>query len=466
MDVFFRRLQGLALLRGADFTAAIRVRQRLVFAAFGLALLWYLVRPAPVALMAAAALAGFILLSYLWARQMAIHLGGQRRLVYTALQVGDEMEEIVTLRNDSLLPVLYVEFRDRSSLPDYTLSSVRAVDGSSTLQWRARAVCTRRGVFTLGPWELITGDPFGIFEVTRTYASRSDMLVYPPLAALPQALLPLGRAQGDERPLHQPTAAESLSASATRPYQPGDPLRRLHWPTTARREQPFIKTFQPEAAARLWLVPDLDTAVQAGGGADSTLETSVTLLASLAERLLKQRLAVGLLCFSGGQQPGAVVLPPQRGQEQFWLLLRQLAGLQPVEGMPFAPLLARARALLSPRDRLLAVTPSLSAEWLAPLQHINGGSQQRAEVILLDPASFNHAPPTGASQSSSGALLLTLAGLGIPAHVLRRGDLQPLSGLYGDLQRWEFTTGGTGRVFVRRAPRAARLSPNAHWSQP
>ena len=471
MTSLFRRLQSLRLLRGEDLTVTIRIRQRLVFAALALAFLWYLARPTPVALMAVFALAALILAAYAWARQMAARLSGQRRLVYTALQVGDQLEEIVTLRNESFLPVLYAEFRDRSSFPDYTLSSVRALGGSSSLQWRAHAICTRRGVFTLGPWDLLTGDPFGIFSVTHTYAQRAEVLVYPPLAVLPPALLPRGRMQGDERPLHQPTAAESLNAVTTRPFQPGDPLRRLHWPTSARREAPHVKVFQPEASATLWLAPDLDAAAQAGTGPDSTLETMVMLLASLAAHLLKQRMAVGLLAYNGapGLDSAAQVILPQRGQDHFWQILRVLAALQPAPNRPFAQTLAQARGLLSARDLLLAVTPSLSTDWIAPLHHINRGVQRRAEVILLDPQTFLPSPPAASPEKTAGkagAFILTLAELGISAQVLRRGDLTPITGIYGDLQRWEFVTGGTGRAFARRTPRGARLAPNARWGQP
>lgn len=467
MTSLLRRLQSLRFQRGEDYTVTIRIHQRLVFFALGLALVWYLARPTPVALMGVFALAALILAAYYWARQMAGGVSGKRRLVFTALQVGDQLEEIVTLRNRSWLPVLYAEFRDRSTFPDYTLSSVRAVGGDSTLEWRAHAICTRRGVFTLGPWELLTGDPFGIFSVTHTFNQRAEVLVYPPLAVLPPALLPRGQMQGDERPLHQPTAAESLNAVTTRPFQPGDPLRRLHWPTSARRDMPFVKVFQPEASATLWLAPDLDASVQAGEGADSTLETMVMLLASLAAHLLKQRMAVGLLAHSGaGSEAGARVILPQRGQEHFWQILRLLAELQPAANCPFDKTLAQARSLLSPNHLLLAVTPSLAVDWIAPLHHINRGPQRRAEVILLDPHSF--APAGGAQKphpGQAGAFVLTLAQLGISAQILRRGDLAPIIGVYGDVQRWEFLTGGTGRVFVRRAPRDARLAPNARWGQ-
>jgi len=44
--------------------------------------------------------------------------------------------------------------------------------------------------------------------------------------------------------------------------------------------------------------------------------------------------------------------------------------------------------------------------------------------------------------------------------VVRRGELRPVSGSYGELSRWEFKTLGTGRVYVRRAPREVGNRPH------
>ena len=278
---------------------------------------------------------------------MAISLFARRRLNDAAIQVGDEIEETVLLSNHSIFPALWVEFADHSNIPGYSLTSVRAADSRSSLDWRAHAICTLRGNYHFGPWEMQTGDPFGLFKVTITYDQTEDILVYPPLAALPAEILPHGRSQGDDRPLPQPLQAESLSALATRPYAPGDPLRRIHWPTTARRETPYVKIFDPEASSTVWLIPDLDSAVQRGAGPKSTLETTITLLASLASRLLDQRLAVGLIAYA--QDPRLVL--PARDKGHLWQILRLLAGL---EAGP-APLRrdpgARAHADLRPPAR-------------------------------------------------------------------------------------------------------------------
>ena len=260
------RLEPLWLVEKPGGQVRISLRYPLALVAFGLVLTWYIARPSPVAVMAAVGLGGMLGAGYVWARRMAIGISAERRLQYAAVQVGDEIEEIVTLRNESILPTLWAEFSDHSNIPGYNLTSVRVVDGKSSLQWRAHAVCQQRGNYRFGPWELLTGDPFGLFKVTLSYTQQEEILIYPPLAALPQQMLPRGRSQGDDRPLHQPLQAESLSALSSRPYAPGDPLRRIHWPTTARHGTPFVKTFDPESASTVWLIPDLDSAVQRGEG--------------------------------------------------------------------------------------------------------------------------------------------------------------------------------------------------------
>ena len=454
---------------GPGGTATITLHQPLLLVVLGLLLFWYIARPSDYSAMSVTALGGTLCAGYWWARRLALGLSARRRLNYAAVQVGDEIEELVNLSNHSALPALWAEFVDHSNIPDYTLTSVRAADGHESFEWRARAICTRRGNYRFGPWELLTGDPFGIFQVCISYDQREEILVYPPLAALPEQIIPRGRIQGDDRPLHQPLPTESLNAFSSRPYLPGDPLRHIHWRTTARRDAPFVKVFDPEASSTLWLIPDLDAAVQRGDGPDSTMETIILLLASLADRLLDERLAVGLIAFSDVPQ----VVLPARGRPQLWMLLRLLAGLEAAP-RALSETLSQARSIISGRERVLVVTPSLHPEWVSELQRLGGANRRSgAEVILLDPDSFTAAKPPlsspgahpekrlkGSGLSTAEAYLGMLASLGVPARILRRGELQPQPGSYGDLSRWDFLTLGTGRAYARHAPRkfAARLA--------
>jgi uncharacterized protein (DUF58 family) len=437
----------------ADCTATLELRQPLAAAAFAVLLLWYVAAPSEAAVMGVVTLGGLLLTGYLWARALARRVTGRRSLRYAAAQVGDELEELVALDNASALPVLWAELVDESNLPGYALASVRAADPHSSIQWRARAICSQRGLFTLGPWELRLGDPFGLFLVRQTYPQPQALLVYPPLAALPEYLTPHRAAVGERRPLRQPLPAETISAISTRPYLPGDPLRHLHWPTTARRDAPYAKLFEPEASSTVWLIPDFDPAAHFSTGEDSTEETMVVLTASLAAQLLRAHLGVGLLAAPRPQALNVVL--PRRGQPHLWQILRALAPLHPQpDTPPLARVLAQARAAISARDLIVVVTPSLDPDWPRALRGVarRGG----AEAILLDRASFG-------GQGNAGACVALLTGLGLSAKTVRRGDVRPIAAAYGALRRWEFMTLGTGRALARQTPRAA--SPPGEFRQ-
>jgi uncharacterized protein (DUF58 family) len=321
-------------------------------------------------------------------------------------------------------------------------------------------LCQRRGHFTLGPWELRLSDVFGLVLVRQTYTEPQEVVVYPSLAALPDYLLPHTPTLGEHHLLRQPLPANTINATTTRPHVPGDPLRHLHWRTTARRDAPYTKVFEPESTRAAWLLPDFDSSAHLGQGNDSTEETLVTLAASLAAQMLRQSLAVGLIAANGSE---VVVVPPRPGPLHLWEHLRALAPLHPApDSLTLAQLLPRARTLLSSRDLAIVLTPALNAEWPRTLVAATHHGT-RAEAILLDPLSFG-------GTASAESFTPLLAGLGVRAHRVRRGEVIPLSAVYGELRRWEFMTLGTGRVIARQTPRnapsleaqLAALSSRAH----
>jgi uncharacterized protein (DUF58 family) len=423
-----------------DRLVTIELRHGLPLMVALLACAWYVVAPSEVTAVLAFGLAGMVAAAWWWARTMARAVVARRRLIFAAVQVGDVLEEHLSLDNRSPLPVLWAEFIDRSNLPGYTVGSVRAADPASTVNWHANAVCTRRGLFTLGPWELWLGDPFGLFRVRQVYTERHELLVYPPLAPLPPRLLPNNSLLGDHRRLRQPLPAETLSAITTRGYAPGDPPRHIHWPTSARRDALYTKIFEPEATSTIWLVPDLDPAVQLGQGADSTEETMILLMGSLADHLLRRGLSVGLLA----QADSVHVLRPQAGHGQLWPVLRALAPLHATSPYALGPALARLGPSLPVRDRVVVITPSLDTHWtqaLTGLAHRTG-----IESIVLDPESFG-------GVGRADAAIQTLADQGVAARTLRCGELQAASGALGEVRRWEFRTLGTGRVVAKQTPR-------------
>lgn len=330
---------------------------------------------------------------YLWARQLAGHLLLTREQHYGWAHVGDLLEERFTLQNRSLLPAPWVEIDDRSDLPGYSAHSVRSADGQQVLRWRTEGVCRQRGLFTLGPWLARSGDPLGLFEVTFHHPETQSILVYPPIVHLPHLHLPRGAATGTGR-TSQRALEVTTNAAGVRDYVPGDAMNRVHWRSTAHMERLMVKTFDLEPSGDLWIVLDLDAAVQAGEGEESTEEIAVILAASLSNRVLEANRAVGLVAYGtapptdgGPPRPLPTFVLPQKGKAQQWRILQALATVRAGGQWPLARVLAEMDRNLGRGMTLAVITPSCDPAWVAGLLPPMRRGIAPA-VLLLDPNTF------------------------------------------------------------------------------
>lgn len=390
--------------------------------------------PAPPLTYVLAVVGGAVGVGYYWARQLAQKVTLERERRYGWAQVGDVLEERFLLRNLSWLPVLWAEVRDGSTLPGYTASRVTGVDPQSYTRWLAEGECRRRGIFTLGPVEIRMADPFGLFTVTLRVGEASTFVVYPVIAALPPLEPPRGLAPGRVRASRR-ASEPTPNVSSVRPYTPGDTLRRIHWRTTARREDLYVKDYDREPGGDVWIIVDLHGPVQAGQGEHSTEEYAVTLAASLADARLRQNRAVGLLA-EGSEY---VLLRPQAGEAQLWRILQYLAAAHAEGTQPLGRLIEQAAPILGRGITATVITPSTDPEWLASLIDL----QRRGigtSVILLDPVSFG-------GQGHPEAMVSLLSDRGVAPHVFTRGfRFRPL--VERRPQRPTYKVLGTGRVIV------------------
>lgn len=382
---------------------------------------------------------GLFLVAYWWAWQLGKGVRASRHLRFGWVAVGDRLSEQFEAQNKSGLPAFWVELVDESNVPGYRPGIVCSLSEHGTTRWRQDAICQRRGQFHLGPWQLRTGDPFGLFEVTIHYPISEELIIHPPIHHHLPILLPAGQRTGRSHAHHRDWQA-TINAATVRDYRPADPLRWIHWPTSAHRDQLFVRQFDLDATGDLWLLLDFQAAVQLGQAPHSTEEQAVLLAASLAAQALQQNRGVGVAIY--GQQPQLIV--PGRGQGQLWKILRALALVQ-ADGRP-----AVGRALQDLADNsqpgaaALVLTANNGADWLPDLLLLSRKGVQPG-VALFDRPSFG-------GQGQTQPLREMIQRLGFPAYVVRQGEIgQPVQ---GEARRgfWEFKTLATGKVVVVSRP--------------
>lgn len=382
--------------------------------------------------------------SYYWARQMASRVSVSREQRYGWVHVGDLLEEQFVLTNRSSLPVLWAEVNDRSNLPGYNARSVRTVAGNQVLDWRTEGICQRRGIFTLGPWQVHLSDPFGLFDVVLDYPDSYSILVYPPVVHLPMLPLPRGAALGSGRTSRR-AADVTTNAAGVRSYTVGDSLNHVHWPTTARTGKMMVKTFDLEPSGDLWIILDLNAAVQAGEEEESTAEYGIILAASLADRTLRENRAAGLVAWGRHDTENGQSLPtlvmPQKGTAQRWHILQALAKVQAGGDWPLDRLLAEMDRNLGRGMTMAIITPSCDPTWVAGLLPPMRRGIAPA-VLLLDPESFG-------GSGNAIAMRSLLADVGVPAHIILQGMSFAPVAAHKRIGRPEYRVlPGTGRVIA------------------
>jgi len=389
-------------------------------------------------------LGGLYVVSFVWVRQLAQGLSGRRQLRFGWVAVGDRLSEFFEITNNSALPALWVEVVDYSNVPGYQASVVRSVREHGMEKWRLAAVCQQRGQYHLGPWELWTADPLSLFQVVVPCHQRTEIIIHPPIHSQIPVPLPTGASSGRVRSQEINWQA-SINASTVRDYQSSDPRQWIHWPTSARRDDLYVRQFDLDAAGEIWLLIDLQSGSQVGEGMEGTEEQSVLVAAALAAQAIHQNRAVGLASY--GQEPQLIL--PGRGQGQQWKVLQALAVVTANGQHDLSMALNDLGRQIRRGSALVILTATDQSNFLPALLAL----AQRGigcRVSLFDRQSFMQEQDL--SQGSSRGLRDAIKQLGIESDLIRRGEISQPTHLDDRQGFWEFKVTGTGKVVAVRSP--------------
>jgi uncharacterized protein (DUF58 family) len=348
-----------------------------------------------------------IVISWLWTQISLRGLIVKRRARSLRASIGDIFEEYFELSNESRIGKLWVELSNESKMPGASGSRLLTMVGRNQKRTHiSRTWLVRRGGFKLGPTRLVSGDPFGLFRAEAVFPAEYSLVVLPMIYEIGSFVSPPGLLPGGQV-IRRKALDVTPHASGVREYVPGDPMKRIHWPTTARRGQFIVKEFEQDPQAEVWLFLDAQYAVHSekpyeypeifGKGwmldrrpkyelSPSTLEYAISATASLAHYYLNQRRAVGLVTASHQFR----VIPAERSERQESKILETLAFIEAESDFSIAGLVAAQAGQLPQGSSAIIVTPTVYPELLAAVDDLLRRNL-RPVVVLLVADSFGGA---------------------------------------------------------------------------
>ncbi len=178
------------------------------------------------------------------------------RLAVLPLFAGERSEYGVRVTNDGPRPVT-VTVEDRSTAGATNFLAYR-VPGQGVLECTASREFPNRGRFA-GPIVLQSSFPFGFILCQRPGDASGEVVVLPrpgfaEADGLRRWVARQAGGDGRARKVLRHVTTDRAEVRGVRPYRAGDPIRDIHWRTTARRGEPMVREYDTAPSPELVLV--------------------------------------------------------------------------------------------------------------------------------------------------------------------------------------------------------------------
>ncbi|MCM8796912.1 MAG: DUF58 domain-containing protein [Candidatus Omnitrophica bacterium] len=243
----------------------------------------------------------------------------------------------------------------------------------------------KRGRYDIGPCRVYFFDPLNLFFFQQTFPVYSEIYVYPKTFHIPRfpslikGVMPwfgidTTHVSGDDDEFF-----------GVREYRLGDPIKRMHWFSSAKHNRLIVRQFQRQSFFRATILFTLNRNENFGEGKEKVEEYIVKIAASVAKYLLEKGCAVEILAHIGE----AVHIPSNKGGEHLESILKFLAMAQANSTITMIELLEGFSRFI-PNDSNLIII-ALDTEWDNLMRTIPLRSRNISVIpLILLSSSFLH----------------------------------------------------------------------------
>ncbi|PSF35425.1 DUF58 domain-containing protein [Aphanothece hegewaldii CCALA 016] len=171
------------------------------------------------------------------------------RLPISPVTAGDEIIIILEIKNPTpdAKTLLQIEDQLPFVLGKPQTQAIEVIHPQSQYQWMYSIFTQRRGIYQWQNVNLKTGTPLGLFLCSRQKQVKAKAIVYPTVLPLQQCPIIDSIGQDDNIQFQSEYRALKATEGVTRnlrPYHYGDPMRMIHWRTSAKLGEFKIKELE------------------------------------------------------------------------------------------------------------------------------------------------------------------------------------------------------------------------------
>jgi uncharacterized protein (DUF58 family) len=264
--------------------------------------------------------------------------------------------------------------------------------GAIEIKYTAQA---GRGLFSFPGLQASAVDRLGVFQRCTNALGPGQVQVLPKAPQLKRFPIRPRQTRVYSGLIPARQGGSGVDFFGVRQYQPGDPIRRINWRTSARHQESlFSNDFEQERVADVGIILDarLRTNIHVPRGAHTVqgalFEYQVAATAALSEALLRDGNRVGLLVY------GAYLdwTYPGYGKIQRERIFQALARARVGDSSIFSNLEYLPRRAFPARSQLILVSP-LVVDDLPILIHLRARAYQ-VLVVSADPVAYERVTPT------------------------------------------------------------------------
>ncbi len=305
------------------------------------------------------------------------------RRILGKIEEEDILNIELDIQNQSFFPVFNLMILDHLACAEPKKRDIRVfvdyVGIKSRTSIKYHCFCPLRGRYILKNLKVYFFDPFGLFFFRKTYPVYSEAYVYPktfridnfpPLTrgVMPWFGIETARVSGDDDEFY-----------GIREYKYGDPIKKIHWFSSARLSKLIVKQFQRQNFYRATIMFDLEKDKNLGEGKESICEYMVKIAASVAKYLVDKDISVEIIAHAGE----LVHIPFNKGQEHLEDILKFLTIAQAESRVSLAELFEEYSRYIAEDSSLIVIMLDTDWEYVPEILSLDKRNVSLVPLILF-----------------------------------------------------------------------------------